>query len=80
MEQEKLPEYIEEIATAKSAAAQRREIIRNEYLRLLEFLQRKYKKKAVFNNFWVLMFILQCTKVAKKRVTQVHLIGNLHTQ
>ncbi|MDR2231633.1 MAG: hypothetical protein LBE56_00755 [Tannerella sp.] len=46
-----LPEYVAGIATAKSAAAQRRAIIHNEYMRLLETLQRKRKKKAVFNDF-----------------------------
>jgi hypothetical protein len=50
-EKQELPEFIKGIATAKNAAAQRREIIRNEYMRLLELLQRKRKKKAVFNDF-----------------------------
>ena len=50
-EKQELPEFIQGIATAKNAASQRREIIRNEYMRLLEILQRKYKKKAVFNDF-----------------------------
>ncbi len=51
MNQNKLPEIIEGIKTSKNEAAQRREIIKNEYLRLLEYLQRKQKKKAVFNDF-----------------------------
>jgi len=51
MKQEQLPEIIDGIRTAKNEAAQRREIIKNEYMRLLEYLQRKHKKKAVFNDF-----------------------------
>jgi hypothetical protein len=46
-----IPELIDGIKTAKNAANQRREIIRNEYLHLLERLQRERKKKAIFNDY-----------------------------
>jgi hypothetical protein len=51
MDPQQLPEYIAGIATDKNATAQRREIIRNEYMRLLERLQRTQNKKAVFNDY-----------------------------
>ncbi len=46
-----LPPYVEDIPTEKHEAKRRREIIKNEYIRLLEKLQRKYGKKAVYNEF-----------------------------
>ena len=46
-----IPEYIEGIPTEKHASAKRREIVKNEYIQLIERLQRKHGKKAVFNEF-----------------------------
>ena len=46
-----IPEYIEGIPTEKHASAKRREIIKNEYIRLIEGLQKKNRKKAVYNEF-----------------------------
>ena len=51
MEQEKLPEYIAGIATAKSAISQRREFVSNQYKLLLGKLMNKSGKKSVFNDF-----------------------------
>ena len=45
------PEYIEGIPTEKHASAKRREIIKNEYIKLIERLQKQFGKKAVFNEF-----------------------------
>ena len=46
---ENLPEYIEGIPTNKKASKERREIIKLEYIRLIEHLQTSRGKKAVFN-------------------------------
>ena len=46
---ENLPEYIEGIPTNKKASKERREIIKREYIRLIEHLQTSRGKKAVFN-------------------------------
>ena len=46
---ENLPEYIEGIPTNKKASRERREIIKREYIRLIEHLQNSRNKKAVFN-------------------------------
>lgn len=46
---ENLPEYIEGIPTAKKNSKERREIIKREYIRLIENLQNTRGKKAVFN-------------------------------
>ena len=48
-----LPEFIQGIATAKSASKQRREIIAKEYLKLLDKLgkQNGKDKKFVHNDF-----------------------------
>ena len=46
---ESIPEYIEGIPTAKRASKERREIIKREYIRLIEHLQTNRGKKAVFN-------------------------------
>lgn len=48
---ETLPEKIEGIPTSKKQSKERREIIRKEYIRLIENLQRRRGKKAVYNNF-----------------------------
>ena len=48
---ETLPEKIEGIPTAKKLSKERREIVRKEYIRLIESLQRKRGKKSVYNNF-----------------------------
>ena len=48
---ETLPEKIEGIPTAKKLSKERREIVRKEYIRLIENLQRKRGKKSVYNNF-----------------------------
>lgn len=48
---ETLPEKIEGIPTAKKQSKERREIVRKEYIRLIESLQRRHGKKAVYNNF-----------------------------
>jgi hypothetical protein len=45
------PEYIEGIPTEKNATRKRREIIKDEYIHLIERLQKKRGKKAVFNEF-----------------------------
>ena len=45
------PEYIEGIPTEKNASRKRREIIKDEYIHLIERLQKKRGKKAVFNEF-----------------------------
>jgi hypothetical protein len=50
MEQEKLPEYIAGIATAKSAINQRRELIIDAYKKLLSNLTNKTKRKVIRNN------------------------------
>ena len=46
-----IPEYVEGIPTEKNASRKRREIIKNEYVRLIEKLQREHGKKAVYNEF-----------------------------
>lgn len=46
---ENLPEYIEGIPTTKKASKERREIIKREYIQLIEHLQTSRGKKAVFN-------------------------------
>lgn len=46
---ENLPEYIEGIPTTKKASKERREIIKQQYIRLIEHLQTSRGKKAVFN-------------------------------
>ena len=51
MELKKLPEYISDIATDKGASSQRRNIIKQTYMDLLEKLQRVNGKKAVYNDF-----------------------------
>lgn len=48
---ETLPEIIEGIPTAKKLSKERREIVREEYIHLIERLQRKRGKKSVYNNF-----------------------------
>ena len=45
------PKIIEGIPTEKNNSKKRREIIKNEYIRLIERLQRKQGKKAVYNEF-----------------------------
>ena len=45
------PEFVSGIPTDKHASAQRRMIIKAEYIKLMEKLQNKYGKKAVFNEF-----------------------------
>ena len=51
LEKQKLPEFIQGIATNKNATQQRREYIKQTYMDLLEKLQRVNGKKAVYNNF-----------------------------
>ena len=51
MEQQKLPEYIAGIATAKNALNQRREFIIKIYKQLLSDLMNKTKRKVVRNDF-----------------------------
>ena len=51
MEQEKLPEYIAGIATAKLAISQRREFVSNEYKALLGRLMNQKRKKTIHNDF-----------------------------
>ena len=46
-----IPEYIEGIPTDKQASAKRREIVKSEYIKLIQRLQNLYGKKAVFNEF-----------------------------
>ena len=46
---ENLPEYIEGIPTNTKASRERREIIKREYIQLIEHLQNRRGKKAVFN-------------------------------
>lgn len=46
-----LPEKIDGIPTLKRQSKERREIVRKEYIRLIESLQRRRGKKAVYNNF-----------------------------
>jgi len=46
-----IPEFVFGIPTDKHASAQRRKIIKAEYIKLIEKLQNKYGKKAVFNEF-----------------------------
>ena len=46
-----IPEFIEGIPTEKNNSKKRREIIKHEYIRLIESLQRKHGKKAVYNEF-----------------------------
>ena len=50
-EKQELPEFIKGIATAKRAAAQRREFVSNQYKLLLGKLMNKNGKKSVFNDF-----------------------------
>ena len=45
------PEFISGIPTDKHASAQRRTIIKTEYIKLIEKLQNQNGKKAVFNEF-----------------------------
>ena len=46
-----LPTYINGIPTDKNATVQRRNIIRQTYMDLLQHLQQTKGKKAIFNNF-----------------------------
>ena len=46
-----IPEYVEGIPTKKLDSKKRREIIKQEYIHLLDKLQNKHGKKAVFNEF-----------------------------
>ena len=46
-----LPQIIDGIPTNKNATEQRREIVKNTYLELLERLQRTKGKKVVYNDF-----------------------------
>ena len=46
-----IPEYVEGIPTEKKTSGKRREIIKEEYIHLIERLQKKRGKKAVFNEF-----------------------------
>ena len=48
---QKLPKTINGIKTDKNATVQRREIVKNTYLELLEQLQRTKGKKSVYNDF-----------------------------
>jgi hypothetical protein len=48
---QKLPKTINGIETGKNATAQRREIVKNTYLELLERLQRTKGKKSIYNDF-----------------------------
>ena len=48
---EELPKQIGGIPTEKKQSKERREIIKNEYLRLIEKLQKKRGKKAVYNKY-----------------------------
>ena len=47
----KIPEFIEGIPTAKNASRQRREIIKQEYIRLLEHLQLSKGRKTIYNEY-----------------------------
>jgi hypothetical protein len=51
IEQEKLPEYIAGIATAKNALNQRREFVSKEYKLLLGRLMNKKGTKSIHNDF-----------------------------
>lgn len=51
MEQEKLPEFIAGIPTAKNSVKQRREIIIKAYQSLLSDLMNKTKKKVIHNDY-----------------------------
>ena len=51
MEQEKLPEYIEGIATAKNSTAERRKFVVKVYQKLLSDLMNKTKKKVIHNDY-----------------------------
>ena len=46
-----IPEYIEGIPTQKKESRKRREIIKKEYIRLMEKLQNTNGKKAVYNKY-----------------------------
>lgn len=46
-----IPEYIEGIPTEKKRVRERREIIKREYIRLIEKLQNTRGKKAVYNHY-----------------------------
>ena len=46
-----IPEYIEGIPTEKKESKRRREIIKREYIHLIERLQNTCEKKAVFNEY-----------------------------
>ena len=47
-EKQELPEFIKGIATKKSASKQRREIVKKEYLKLLDRLGKKNGKNKLF--------------------------------
>ena len=46
-----IPQTIEGIPTAKKQSKERREIIKKEYIHLIESLQRRRGKKAVYNKY-----------------------------
>ena len=52
-EKQKIPEFVQGIATKKSEAEQRREIVKKEYAKLLDKLGKKNgaKKKFIHNDF-----------------------------
>lgn len=46
-----IPLFIEGIPTVKNSSRERREFIKNEYIRLIEKLQRTRGKKAIYNDY-----------------------------
>ena len=51
-----IPEYVEGIPTEKKASGKRREIIKEEYIHLIERLQKKRGKKVCQHGNIVLLF------------------------
>ena len=70
------PEYIEGIPTEKNATRKRREIIKDEYIHLIERLQKKRGKKAVFNEFLQTDIYIIMRESEKKPAIVQHSTGN----
>jgi len=61
-----LPKSIEGIVTDKNATEQRREVVKNIYLELLERLQRTKGKKSIYNDFLCVDVYISMRESGKK--------------
>ena len=71
-----IPKYIESIPTEKKDSRKRREIIKREYISLIEKLQNTRGKKAVYNDYLQTDVYIIMRESEKKQVTARLSIGN----